>query len=91
MTSHSAALLMEVPSGVRIHVFFCHSRTDLAQVVLDFHGKGSLEFIRFPDELSGRYQTFTQADLTQLRTAGYQDPCLDLNAGVRKYLAWLNH
>jgi ADP-L-glycero-D-manno-heptose 6-epimerase len=67
------------------------SYTDLAQVVLDFHGKGSLEFIRFPDELSGRYQTFTQADLTQLRTAGYQDPCLDLNAGVRKYLAWLNH
>ncbi|EQD53366.1 ADP-L-glycero-D-mannoheptose-6-epimerase [mine drainage metagenome] len=67
------------------------SYTDLAQVVLDFHGKGTLEFIRFPDELLGRYQTFTQADLTQLRTAGYQDPCLDLNAGIGQYLAWLNH
>jgi len=67
------------------------SYTDLAQLVLDFHGKGTLEFIRFPDELVGRYQTFTQADLTQLRTVGYQDPCLDLNVGVRQYLAWLNH
>ena len=67
------------------------SYTDLAQIVLDFHGKGTIEFIRFPDELIGRYQTYTQADLSQLRTVGYQDPFLDLHAGVRQYLAWLNH
>lgn len=70
---------------------YSRSYTDIAQIVLDFHGKGTVEFIRFPDELQGRYQAFTQADLTQLRTAGYQDPCLDLNVGVRQYLAWLNH
>jgi ADP-L-glycero-D-manno-heptose 6-epimerase len=67
------------------------SFTDLAQVVLDFHGRGAMEFVRFPSELAGHYQTFTQADLTQLRAAGYADPFTDLNAGVRHYLAWLNH
>ena len=67
------------------------SFTDLAQVVLDFHGRGTMEFVRFPPELAGHYQAFTQADLTQLRSAGYTDPFIDLNAGVRHYLAWLNH
>ncbi|VTP62056.1 ADP-L-glycero-D-manno-heptose-6-epimerase [Leclercia adecarboxylata] len=46
----------------------------VADAALAYHKKGSLEYIPFPDKLKGRYQAFTQADLTNLRAAGYDKP-----------------
>ncbi|MGL9760005.1 MAG: ADP-glyceromanno-heptose 6-epimerase [Symbiopectobacterium sp.] len=62
----------------------------VANAVLDFHKKGQVEYIPFPEKLKGRYQTFTQADLTKLRGAGYDKPFKTVAEGVSDYLAWLN-
>jgi ADP-L-glycero-D-manno-heptose 6-epimerase len=48
-----------------------------------------LEYIPFPDKLKGKYQSFTQADISLLREAGYEKEFLDVRAGVTRYMAWL--
>lgn len=63
---------------------------DVANAVIDWHGHGELEYIPFPDELKGTYQSFTEADLTKLRNAGYSASFRPVDAGVRDYLDWLN-
>jgi len=62
---------------------------DVASAVIDYHGKGQVQFIPFPDELKGRYQSFTQADIGQLRGAGYSEPFANVASGVTQYLQWL--
>ncbi|MGG2142642.1 ADP-glyceromanno-heptose 6-epimerase [Symbiopectobacterium sp. RP] len=62
----------------------------VADAVLDFHQKGQVEYIPFPEKLKGRYQAFTQADLTKLRAAGYDKPFKTVAEGVGDYLTWLN-
>ena len=47
---------------------------------------GMIEYIEFPQALSGKYQSFTEADIGQLRRAGYTDPFLDVGEGVRRYV-----
>jgi len=49
----------------------------------------AIEYISFPDALKGKYQCFTQADITKLRAAGYKEPFLNVEQGVSKYIAWL--
>ncbi|BDY03086.1 ADP-glyceromanno-heptose 6-epimerase [Ferrimonas sp. YFM] len=62
----------------------------VADAVIDFHGKGQVEYIEFPDKLKGRYQSFTEADMAKLRAAGYDRPFKTVAQGVAEYLAWLN-
>jgi ADP-L-glycero-D-manno-heptose 6-epimerase len=62
---------------------------DVASAVIDHHGRGQVQFIPFPDELKGRYQSFTQADIGQLRGAGYSEPFANVASGVTQYLQWL--
>ncbi len=62
---------------------------DVAKAVIGFHGRGALEYIPFPDTLVGRYQSYTQADLSALRRAGYTAPFTALEAGMSSYLRWL--
>ncbi len=51
---------------------------------------GLLEYIPFPDALRGKYQCFTQADISALRAAGYDAPFLSVEEGVSRYLTtWL--
>ncbi len=63
---------------------------DVANAVADFHGKGKLEYIAFPEHLKGRYQSFTEADINELRAAGYTESFASVEQGVRKYMEWLN-
>ena len=63
---------------------------DLADAVIDWHGRGKKRYIPFPENLVGSYQSFTQADIQKLRTAGYKNLFLDVNAGIKKYLDVLN-
>lgn len=51
--------------------------------------QGLLRYIPFPDDLKGRYQSHTQADLTQLRTAGYEKPFRNVQDGVSQYVEHL--
>ncbi len=48
--------------------------------------QGYLRYIPFPEDLKGRYQSHTEADLTQLRAAGYDRPFLDVQTGVAAYV-----
>ena len=52
--------------------------------------QGFIEYIPFPDALKGKYQSFTQADLTKLRQAGYDAPFAGVEEGVAQYVQWLN-
>ncbi len=69
-----------------------HSRTfnAVAQSVRSWHQTGELEYIDFPEKLIGKYQSFTQADLTKLRAAGCDHQFKSLEQGMNEYLAWLN-
>ena len=46
-----------------------------------------IHYIDFPEDLKGRYQSHTQADLTRLREAGYEAPFRDVQTGVAEYVA----
>ena len=63
---------------------------DVANAVIAYHGKGHIEYIPFPEHLKGRYQSFTEADISALRGAGYQAPFKTVEQGVSEYMAWLN-
>ena len=65
------------------------SFNDVAEAVINFHGKGRIEYIPFPEALTGRYQNFTEADMTALRKAGYDHAFKTVEEGVRTYLEWL--
>ena len=47
---------------------------------------GLLEYIPFPDALRGKYQCYTQADLTALRAAGCEHQFADVATGVGRYM-----
>lgn len=51
--------------------------------------EGLLRYIPFPDDLKGRYQSHTQADLRQLRQAGYKKPFRTVAEGVHAYISTL--
>lgn len=61
----------------------------IADSVIDFHGRGEIEYVPFPEHLKGAYQSFTQADNSQLRAVGYDAPFHTVSEGVEKYLTWL--
>jgi ADP-L-glycero-D-manno-heptose 6-epimerase len=48
--------------------------------------RGLIRYTPFPDDLKGRYQSFTQADVTALRTAGFTASMRDVTTGVGEYV-----
>ena len=62
------------------------SFNDVANAVIDWHGKGKIRYIPFPEHLEGAYQSFTQADLTQLRASGCNVEFRPVEDGVKDYL-----
>ncbi len=62
------------------------SFNDVARAVTAWHGKGKIRYIPFPDHLKGAYQSYTQADLTQLRDAGCDVEFRPVEEGVKDYL-----
>jgi len=47
---------------------------------------GAIEYIPFPPQLVGKYQSYTQADVSALRKAGYAAPFLGVEEGVGRYV-----
>ncbi|MGR5152150.1 ADP-glyceromanno-heptose 6-epimerase [Photobacterium swingsii] len=62
----------------------------VADAVIKHHDKGGVETVPFPEHLKGRYQTYTQADLTKVRAAGYNEPFKSVAEGVAEYMALIN-
>ena len=52
--------------------------------------QGLIDYIPFPDALHGKYQCYTQADLTELRATGCDHVFADVKAGVASYMAALS-
>lgn len=48
-----------------------------------------IRYIPFPDALKGKYQSFTEANIAQLRDAGYEEPFYDVEQGVSRYVKWM--
>lgn len=57
--------------------------------VADLVAESIIEYIPFPEALKGKYQSFTEADLSQLRSAGYKAAFAPVEEGVAEYVKWL--
>jgi ADP-L-glycero-D-manno-heptose 6-epimerase len=47
---------------------------------------GAIAYVPFPPALVGKYQSYTQADVSKLRAAGYRAPMLPVAEGVARYV-----
>lgn len=56
----------------------------------DLVKQGLLRYDSFPDDLKGRYQSYTQADVSALRRAGFTQPMRDVETGVSEYVHQLH-
>ncbi len=55
----------------------------------DIQQRGLLRYIPFPEQLKGKYQSYTQADMGALRAAGYDEPFLTVEEGVTRYVQYM--
>lgn len=58
---------------------------EIANALKEKYTEAKIEYIPFPESLIGKYQTFTQSDITSLRKAGYNKPFISLKEGTLKY------
>lgn len=65
------------------------ARGEPALSLAEMVSRGLIEYVPFPEDLRGKYQSYTQADLTKLRSAGYAAPFADVGEGVARYCAKL--
>ena len=63
------------------------SFNDLAKAVVAARGTGRIEYVPMPADLAGAYQAFTEADISRLRTDGFEAPFVTIEDGVRQTLA----
>ena len=68
-----------------------HTFNEVAESVIKWHKDnfnkfGEIEYIDFPKHLLGSYQSFTKANINNLRNSGYKDTFMDISQGVCEYL-----
>jgi ADP-L-glycero-D-manno-heptose 6-epimerase len=61
------------------------SFNELADCLIKLEGSGEKDYIPFPDSLLGKYQSFTEADITKLQKAGYTSRFLSVQEGLERY------
>ena len=47
---------------------------------------GTIGYVPMPEALRGKYQSYTQADLTRLRASGYEATMFPVEQGVARYV-----
>ncbi len=62
------------------------SRGEKELTLEELKASGAIEYIAFPPALAGKYQSFTQADISSLRDAGYGEAMLPVEQGVARYV-----
>jgi ADP-L-glycero-D-manno-heptose 6-epimerase len=62
------------------------ARSELPLTLTAMRERNIVQYISFPEDLKGRYQSYTQADITALRAAGYDEPFLTVEQGVARYV-----
>ena len=63
---------------------------EVAEAVLEWHGRGSIVYVPFPEDLLKAYQHRTSADLARVSAAGFSARKLTVREGVCAYLEWLH-
>jgi ADP-L-glycero-D-manno-heptose 6-epimerase len=63
------------------------ARGEKALSLEELRAAGAIEYVPFPAALVGKYQSYTQADMSALRGAGYKATFLDVDEGVGRYVA----
>ena len=66
------------------------SRNEAALSIEEAVRGGLIDYIEFPPALVGKYQSYTQADMSALRAAGCNHAFSDVQTGVSRYMQWLN-
>lgn len=80
-TGRSASGLFNLGSGQ------ANTWLTLARAIFSALGREpAIEFIDMPEILRGKYQYFTQADVSKLRSSGYLSPVTPLPEAVRDYV-----
>jgi ADP-L-glycero-D-manno-heptose 6-epimerase len=65
------------------------SFNDVANIVIARLGAGAIDYVPVPENLVDKYQSFTQADLSGLRDAGYTGKFSSLENGITQSIdAW---
>jgi ADP-L-glycero-D-manno-heptose 6-epimerase len=59
---------------------------DPPRALSEMQREGTIAYVPMPDGLAGQYQSFTQADLTRLRGAGYASRMATIEEGVPRYV-----
>jgi ADP-L-glycero-D-manno-heptose 6-epimerase len=68
----------------------CRQRMNKESVAIDKAvANGEIEYIPMPAGLEGKYQSYTQADLNKLRSAGYDGSFSTVTHGVKEYISCL--
>ena len=65
------------------------SFNDVANIVIARLGAGAIDYVPVPQNVADKYQSFTQADLSGLRDAGYTENFSSLEDGIAQSIdAW---
>ena len=77
------------PSGIyNLGTGRARSFEDLAKAVFAATGREpDIRYIDMPADIREKYQYFTEADMSKLRSAGYDQPFTGLEEGIRDYVA----
>ena len=67
-----------------------HANGFKEQTIQELINSKKLQYINFPEALKGKYQSFTQASLDNLRQVGYAQAFHSVEDGVSKYVTWLS-
>jgi ADP-L-glycero-D-manno-heptose 6-epimerase len=54
--------------------------------LVEMQQQGLISYIPFPERLRGKYQSYTQADISALRSSGYSGDFLSVEQGVARYV-----
>ena len=67
----------------------CSSFNQIADNLMKLEGYGEKIYIPFPEALLHKYQSYTQANMTALRSEGYDAPFQSIDDGIKRYHAYL--
>ena len=62
------------------------SFNSVANIIIKNLKKGKIEYVNFPNQFKGKYQSFTKANISKLRKLGYKKRLTDIDEGISKYL-----
>lgn len=63
----------------------------VANSIIKAKGFGKIEYVPFPEQLRGKYQSYTEADTAKLMSAGYDGGFMELEDAIADYCRYLDH